>query len=310
MKTQILTIGGKGLVGSRITELLSDYYTFEDISRSNGIDITNKKVISEKIKNAPAQIVIYYAAKADVEGCEKDKELDTKFQNGKVSEQEIITANTAWAIHVIGTKNVAQACEVSEKKMIHISTDFVFGADSPPEGGFTEKSMPSPVNWYGQTKYEAEKIVQSIKSPWIVIRPAYPYRANFTKNDFVRMFKTFLEQKRQLKIVTDHFLNPTFIDDIAIAINSLIKKDVTGIFHVTGSQTITPYEVCLKVAETFGLNKSLIGKTTREEFFKGKAKRPFNLSMNNAKIRKLGVQMKSFDEGLDEVKRQISLLSS
>lgn len=291
--THILTIGGAGMVGSRVTQLLTDSYQFEDAGRSSGLNITSSQQVSERLRGSQASVVILYAAKADVEGCEKDKPFGTQ--------------GDAWKVNVTGVHNVAKACEKTGKKLIYISTDFIFGGAEPRDGGFTEDDLPSPVNWYGRTKYEGEKAVAEIKTPWIIIRPAYPYRAEFEgKKDFVRVFLTLLQQGKKLSLITDHINNPTFIDDFAGAIDVLIKQNATGIYHVTGSEALSPFQEGIKVAETFGLDKNLIGQTTRAEFFKDRAPRPFSLAMNNAKIRSLGVTMKTFSEGLREIKRQLS----
>src|SRR5258708_1634568 len=305
-KTKLIITGGNGLVCSRIVELLSNKYEFQNLSRGTCVDISDKEAVLQVIKQSDADIVLHLAAKADVEGCEKDKGLDAEFQSGKVTENEIKEKQTAWAINVLGTRNIAEACVASNKKLIYISTDFIFGGDDTPEDGYTEESKPNPVNWYGKTKYEAEKIVLQSSIPWIIMRIAYPYRAQFVKNDFVRVFKMLLEQKKQLSLITDHIVNATFIDDIANALDVLITQNVTGTYHVTGSQPLSPYEEGLLVAKTFDLDQSLIGKTTRQEFFKDRAPRPFNLGMNNDRITKLGVRMRSFEEGLLEVKKQIT----
>ena len=307
---KILVTGGNGLVGSRIVTLLSEKYDFEFINRTSGVDITDKDAVLCTIKDSDADIVVHMAAKAEVDGCERDKEIDIEFQNGKVSEQELIGKQTAWAINVLGTRNVFEGCVEHSKKIIYISTDFVFDGSRTPEGGYTEESIPEPINWYAQTKYEGELIIQGAKIPWVIARIAYPYRADFEKKDFARVFKNLLEQKKQLKLITDHICNPTFIDDLAGAIDVLITKHAAGIYHMTGNQAVSPYEEGLLVAKTFGLDTSLIGKTTREEFFRDRAPRPFNLHMNNDKILKLGIRMKTFEEGLKEVKRQIEKRTS
>lgn len=287
----ILITGGNGLVGSRIIELLSQTYQFDVINRTSGIDITDKQSVTNKIKNSSANTILHLAAKTDVDGCEKEKDL------GKESE--------AWRINVEGTQNIVEACKEANKKIIYISTDFVFNGEDTPKEGYTEESKQNPVNWYGQTKNEGEKIIQETTVPWIIARIAYPYRSSFEKKDFVRVFKTLLEQGKSLSLVTDHFMSPTFIDDIGQAIHILLQTNETGIYHVTGNQTLSPYEEGVAVAKIFGLDISLIGKTTRAEFFKNRAIRPFNLKMNNDKISKLGVHMKTFEEGLLEVKRQL-----
>lgn len=289
----ILSVGGTGLVGSRVFELLSGVYTFEDASRSSGLDITDEASVIRKLRESRSSVVILYAAKSDVEGCEKDKPLG---ENGE-----------AWNINVLGAENVARGCRETGKKLVYISTDFVFGKNEPDKKGFNEEDTPRPVNWYGQTKYEAEKRIKKIAPAYVIVRIAYPYRANFiAKKDFVRVFLTLLQQGKKISLITDHLNNPTFIDDIAYGLDALIKNHATGIYHVTGGEVLSPYDAGIKIAEIFDLDKTLIGKTTRAEFFKDRAPRPFSLAMNNDKIHLLGVSMKTFTQGLSEVKRQIS----
>lgn len=285
---KILGTGLLGLVGSRIVELLRDKYEFD----ASDVDITNYDAIFEKINSSDASVVLHLAAKTNVDGCELDRPLGEKGE--------------AWKINVIGTKNIADACLQSNKKLIYISTDFVFDGEKPLNQGYSEEDMPNPLNWYAQTKYEGEKVVQNLSTPWIIARIAYPYRANFPlKKDFVRGLIERLKSKQNLKMVEDHIMTPTFIDDIAIALNSLIQKNQNGIFHIVGSRFVTPYEAALEIADIFGLDKSLIGKTTREEFFRGKARRGFCLAIKNAKIAGLDVKMRTFEEGLKEIKNQI-----
>lgn len=287
---KIIGTGISGLVGSRVVELLYSSYSFEDISRKTGTDITDAQAVLGRLKNSPAEYVIHMAAYTNVDGAEEQKSL------GKDSD--------SWKINVTGTENVVKAAQDSEKKLIFISTDFVFDGKNTPQGGYTEKDQPNPLGWYARTKYEAELVVQKAQIPWTIVRIAYPYRANFEKNDFFRAMKNRLAQGLPINAITDHLYCPTFIDDIAKALDVLIKNNATGIYHVTGSQTLSPYDAVMLIAETFALDKNLIGKTTRSEYFKDKAERPFDLSMNNAKIKQLGVTLLGFAEGLQVVKEQ------
>jgi len=287
---KILGTGLTGLIGSRIAELLKDKYEFENLSRSSGVDITNKNQVFEKINTSDAQIVLHLAGKTDVDKCELDKSL---LQNGET-----------WKINVDGTENVANACSQANKKLIYISTDFIF--DGTKEV-YVEDDIPSPINWYAQTKYEGEKIVQKLKTPWIIVRIAYPYRANFAKLDFLRAILVKLQEKKPVIAITDHIFTPTFIDDIAFALGTLISSNSQGIFHAVGSQSLTPLDAVNLIADEFGLDKSKISKTTRSEFFNNRAPRPFQLALKNDKITRLGVRMGTFEEGIKEIKSQINL---
>jgi dTDP-4-dehydrorhamnose reductase len=286
---KIYTIGGSGLVGSRVIELLQKNHQITDLSVSNGVDITIPESLDVIKNDTEHELVIQFAAKADVDGCEKDKPLGEE--------------GAAFKINVTGTQHVAAACKIGNKKMIYVSTDFVFGGNDTPEGGYTEEDNPNPLGWYAETKEKGEEVVKKAGVPYIIMRIAYPYRKEFdAKKDFVRAVGDRLAQGLPIKAITDHIFTPTFIDDIAPAIEALIKNDATGIYHVVGDQSLSPYDASVLIAKTFGYDQSLIGKTIREEFFAGRAPRPFDLTINNAKIEKLGVTMKTFEQGLQAMK--------
>jgi dTDP-4-dehydrorhamnose reductase len=288
---KLFTIGGSGLVGSRIHELLKDKYTLDDLSLTNGVDITDPSSLDIIKNDKEHEVVLHLAAKADVEGCEKDKEQGE--------------AGAAYKINVGGTQNVVDACHVSNKKLLYISTDFVFDGTKEPPYKYTEDDTPNPVNWYAMTKYKGEEVIQTSGVSYAILRIAYPFRADAfeLKNDFVHAIMGRLSKNMPITAVTDHIMTPTFIDDIAYAIDSIIDHNASGIYHVVGSQSLSPYDAFMLMADKLGYDKSLISKTLRVEFFKGKAPRPFNLSINNDKIKKLGVKMRTFEEGLKEIKK-------
>ncbi len=306
---KILVIGLTGLIGSRFKELLGSAYEFEELSRKNGVDILDKTTLLNSISASSANLVLHIAAKADVDSCEEDKKRDEEileFKDPLEQEKAWIKEKTAWAVNVFGTQNVVQACQRASKKIIYVSTDFVFDGTKKH---YREDDIPNPINWYAKTKYESEKFIQDSGLDYMILRPAYPYRAFFERNDFVRGLIDKLNKQEPLKMVTDHIMTPTFIDDIANALNILIQTDQKGIFHVVGSQSVTPYDAAIKIAQEFGLDQALISKTTRREYFAGKAPRPFCLNLKNDKIGKLGIEMSTFDKGLKEVKAQISKIS-
>jgi len=305
MKTKILATGLTGLVGSRFEELLGDVYEFDQISLDQGIDILDKEAVSNKFYSSDASLVIHMAAKTNVDGCETDKERDKQILNFKTPEDREkawVEEKTAWAVNVFGTQNIVEACQKTNKKIVYVSTDFVFDGTKK---SYSEGEKANPINWYAKTKYEGEKLIQASGLDYIIARIAYPYRALFERNDFVRGLIEKLERSEKLNMVTDHIMVPTFIDDIANALDILIRINQKGIFHIVGSQTVTPYEAAVKIAREFSFDESLISQTTRREYFTGKALRPFCLYLKNDKIGKLGIEMSTFDKGLAEIKNQI-----
>jgi len=218
------------------------------------MDITNRENVFSTLKDLNFDVFLHLAAYTNVDKAEIEKEKARK-------------------INVEGTRNVFDAVRSMNKNFIYISTDFVFDGKMQ-KTPFFEDSKPNPVSYYGLTKYEGEKIVSG---NGIIIRIAYPYRTKFdNKPDIVRTIKSLLEQGKTLSMVTDSLIVPTFIDDIGYALKKFLlsKNFKPEIFHLVGTQAISPYEVGKIIAKTFGLDESLIKATTYEEYFKGKAKRP------------------------------------
>ncbi len=288
MKIPILGTGISGLVGSRVQDLLADEFEFTDLSLTTGVDITDSEQVFAAFKNSSAEIVVHMAAKADVDGCEDDKIYGEE--------------GAAWTVNVIGTQNIIDAAKKFGKRLIYISTDFVF--DGTKEF-YSEDDQVNPVNWYGYTKSEAEKIVQEANISYTILRLAYPYRATYPqKLDFVRKIIDTASKKEKIFALTDHVFTPTFIDDLASALRMFLQKDLTGIFHVVGSDSLTPRQAVAMILAKFGLQTDT-EEITRQVYFKKRAFRPFKLALKNDKITKLGIIMKRFDEGLEELKKQL-----
>jgi len=207
--------------------------------------------------------------------------------------------SSAFAINVVGTKNLADYAHDNHIKIIYISTDFVF--DGENQGEYTEDDSPSPINWYGQTKLYGEKV---LKGDHLITRIAYPYgvKSNI-KKDVVWTLVDLLTTRDKVALVSDQIVTPTFIDDIAKSLNFLIEKNEKGIINVVGNNFLSPYEIGIAIASEFGLEESKIELTTRAKLYRGRAKRPFKLCLQNDKLRALGFEMTGFFESLSKIKQ-------
>lgn len=277
---KIVITGANGLVGSRIIELLNNDFEFIPLPSSQ-MDITNKDQVYTVLKDLNFDFFLHLAAYTNVAKANEEKDL-------------------AYKINVEGTKNVFENVILKKKKFIYISTDFVFNGKNPP---YFEDSTPSPVGVYGQTKYQGEEIV---KNQSMIIRISYPYRASFDKKrDFFRTFKTFLEEKKPLKMIVDSLITPTFIDDIAYGLKYLINNFSNDIFHLVGSQSLSPYQAALTVANIFNLDKNLISTTNFEEYIKLKPGLPQFSEIKSKKNNFL--KMNDFKTGLEIIKKQLKI---
>ncbi|PIY69124.1 hypothetical protein COY90_02295 [Candidatus Roizmanbacteria bacterium CG_4_10_14_0_8_um_filter_39_9] len=277
---KVALTGASGLVGSRIVELLNQKINFISVPQ-NKLDITNANAVSRKIDQIDFDIFLHLAAYTNVIGAEKDREL-------------------AFQVNRDGTKNLFEAVNAKNKKFIYISTDFVFDGTTPP---YNETSLPHPEAVYAQSKYAGEQL---LRDKVIIVRIAYPYRARFdAKRDFFRTFKMFLEEHRPLSMISDSLMTPTFIDDIAYALDYLFHNYKPGIYHLVGSQAISPYGAVMLVAKIFNLKTDLVTKITYEEYVKTRARLPQFADIRS--IHNNFYKMKSFEEGLKEIKHQLEV---
>jgi dTDP-4-dehydrorhamnose reductase len=275
---KIALTGADGLVGSRIVELLGRDFEFIPLPQKS-MDITDKTQVENTLKNLDFDIFFHLAAYTNVAGAEANKDLCFKINRD-------------------GTKNVFDVVTQKQKKFVYISTDFVFDGTKPP---YDESSIPNPIGVYAASKLEGERIV---KDKAMIVRIAYPYRASFElKKDFFRTFKYYLENNKPLSMISDSIMTPTFIDDIAFGLKYLFSNFKPEIYHLVGSEYLSPFDAAVKVAEAFGLDRSLIGKTTYVEYIKGKAKLPQFASIRSSK--NTFWKMKTFGDGLEEIKKQL-----
>lgn len=305
MSSPVIGTGLSGLVGSRIVQLLGDQFELVNLSLETGVDITDFELLKQKFSQLKeAKAVIHLAAVTDV-----DKAWA---ENG---DKDGLT----YRVNVLGTRNIARLCEEEDKYLIHLSTDFVFDGQSPPAGGYTEEDQPRPIEWYGQTKYWAEQEVERSGARNSILRIAFPYKARSApkelvpkpKLDLVRRIKTRLEQGKEVKMFTDQIITPTFIDDISQVMARFLEVEPLGIFHCLGSTSLSPYDLANKVAEVFELDQSLINQSSLAEYLEAYPQgrpRQMKMILANSKLEeKLGIKMKTIDEGLQAVKEQLKL---
>ena len=278
----ILGTGLSGLVGSRVVELLSPSYTFTNLSLETGIDITNHTAVQEAISKSDAQWIFHLAAYTNVQGAEQEKELGE--------------SSSAWKVNVLATENIAQAALTYGKKILYIDTDYAFDGTHKI---YTENDVPSPLGWYAKTKSEGAKRVLTLGEKSLVVRISNPYRANNVgKTDFVHKMLERLTKNLGIKAPSDQLFVPTFIDDIAAALDVLVKRDASGIFHVVGATALSPFDAAIAIAKEFSCEQSQISQTTFEEYFMGRAPVPQYAVLGRDKIQALGVTIHAFADAL------------
>ena len=300
---KLLVIGGSGLLGYKVAKMASNEhetfltYNYRSIQVEGctalKLDKCDRKAVFELLEKIKPDVVIDTAALHNVDYCETHPE-------------------EAWKVNVEGTRNVAEACKKVGAKIIFISTDYVFDGT---KGYYTEEDTPNPLSYYAKTKLEAEKTIQSLDVNYIIARPSVIYgwnpnevsglKSSSGKSvNFVVWALQKLEKGEEIKAVTDQYSSPTLADNLAEALLVMASSEKQGIYHTAGKDCVNRYEFTLKIAEVFGLDKSLI-KPVTSEIFKQVAKRPKKCCLDVSKAEKdFGIRFLTVEEGLKLMKNQ------
>jgi len=300
---KILIFGISGLTGYKIAKKASTSYqvygTYNfrpvDIENclSSKIDITNEDQVSQIFSEIRPDIVVNTTALHNVDYCQDNQ-------------------NEADKINTKAVKLVYENSEKFDSKFVHISTDYVFdGARNTP---YAENDDANPLSYYGKTKLEGEKILETTRH--LVVRPSVVYGwtplelAGITSSsskpmNFALWVLTKLCKKEPLKIVTDQFASATLVDSLAESILKMVESDNSGLYHVSGLSCESRYDFTIKLAEKFGYDSSLISPITSGSFIQ-KAKRPSYSCLSCEKaIKDFGLKLLTTDESLDVMKKQM-----
>ena len=289
-KSRVLIIGASGRIGKEIYKIFNvesnknffDIFgTFHSnpVTEFEKIDITDIDSVKNVINKIKPNIIIHTAGLIHPLTCEENKEL-------------------AWEINVIGTKNILDCSREFKSKLVYISTDYVFDGKNNP---YDELDQPNPLNYYGQTKFESEKLISSLDD-YLIIRTAWINDVEKNSSSFIMQLINSLKNNKSFIVPYDQFGSPTIPSNLSEIIYELIQQNKKGIFHVTGTTYISRFDFALKIAESFSLDKTLIQKVSTNDLNE-KISRPLEINLNLKKLKSLiKTKILSLDEQLDYLK--------
>ena len=208
-----------------------------------------------------------------------------------------------WKANVDAVAYLVKACAKNNVHLVHVSTDFIFDGSHGP---LDETEKPAPVNFYGESKLAAEQLVINSNIPWCIIRTVLVYGIthDMSRSNIVLWVKNSLEQKKTIQVVNDQWRTPTLAEDLAMGCYLAATKKARGIFHISGKDFMSPYDIAIRTADFFNLDKSLI-KITDSNQFRQPARRPLTTGFIIDKARKeLGYEPHSFEEGIKILQTQ------
>jgi dTDP-4-dehydrorhamnose reductase len=245
------------------------------------LDITDEAAVETIMRRERPDVVVHAAAVTQVDECELNRDK-------------------CFSVNVEGTANIIVHAERYACHLVYISTDFVFDGE---RGNYAEDDALNPISWYGFTKAQAESTVETCEIPWTIVRTCLVYGnvLQGSRSNIITWVKEKLEKKEKIRVVSDQWRTPTYVADLARGILLIIEKKARGIFHISGKDTLTPYDIALKTADHFGLDKGLVEKVDATVFSQP-GKRPPRTGFLIGKARtELGYEPLSFDEGVKEM---------
>jgi dTDP-4-dehydrorhamnose reductase len=298
IKTRILIVGSNGMLGQRLTESFTSSGNFELLSVSiedesaipgidyKKLDIIQKHKVKEVILDFFPDFIINVAAFTNVDKSETEKE-------------------TAWKINVNGVENIAFYSWTIDAHLIHISTDYIFDGKNGP---YSENDKPNPVGYYGRTKLASENSIRISGTKNTIIRTNILYGpAKYGRPDFVKWVVNSLRDNNVIRIVTDQVGNPTYIDDLVDSINKIIELKKEGVYNIGGREMISRYDFTLRIADYFGLDKSLIQMIVTKDLNQP-APRPLKSGLITLKAEtELEYKPHTIEETFELMKKELSL---
>lgn len=284
---KILIFGEHGQLASSLKKELIEFNVVQVGSQQ--VSFLDFQSIRDCIRKHSPHVIINAAAYTAVDKAEVERDI-------------------AKTINADAIKVIAEEARVIQSRVIHFSTDYVFdGCKIDP---YTEEDQLKPINYYGETKALGERYLTDSGCDFFIFRISWVYSA--VGSNFVKTIVRLLQEKEELNIVNDQYGAPTYSDDIAQAIRSLLSDtfllNKSGLYHMTppGSTTWFDFaenifsEIC-KYPQSFRIKTKKIYPISSQQY-KTAALRPKNSILNSQKCHQsLLIQLPRFQTSLPTV---------
>jgi dTDP-4-dehydrorhamnose reductase len=271
--TPVLIIGKNGTLGRAFAKLCEDRCISYQLLSRQDCDIINLKSIESAIELYRPWAIINAAGFVRVDDAEKECEV-------------CMRDNTT------GPQNLAIACNKHGIQLINFSSDLVFDGKKPT--AYVETDLPNPLNVYGQSKAQAEVLIQKEYSSSLIIRTSV-FFSPWDEYNFVHYVRKALSGYETITAAKDIFISPTYVPHLVNACLDILIDGETGIWHLANKGSLSWSEFAFLVADKFDLNKSLIDAVNAGEI-NYPAKRPFNSVLTSER----GQLLPSFESAMDE----------
>jgi dTDP-4-dehydrorhamnose reductase len=287
---KILVTGANGQLGTDLCKVLQ-HFELIPLNHSD-IEISDMDSVKQSFNKYKPDVVINTAAYVRVDDCEEEQDK-------------------AFLVNALGARNVAVAAQELGAKLIHISTDYVFGGEGETlmvshkvgvnkPRPYTEFDTPSPLSIYGKSKLVGEDFVRHLCSRYFIIRTSGLFGvagASGKGGNFVETILKLGKEQSELRVVNDQVFSPTHTKDLARKIAQLIKTEYYGIFHITNKGSCSWYEFAREILKQAGLKTPVIPVSS--DTYPQRAERPHFSVLGNYHLKLLGMDdMRTWQEAL------------
>lgn len=224
------------------------------------MDITKEDEVSRVMKSAAPDAVIHCSAYTAVDRAEEEPEVCRR-------------------VNADGTANIAAVCAEMGCKLLYLSTDYIFSGDG--ERPWEPDDEPSPLNVYGQMKYEGEQAIKAKLDKYFIVRISWVFGIN--GNNFIKTMLRLGKENGAVKVVSDQIGSPTYTADLAVLLADMIESEAYGQYHATNEGLCSWYEFAKEIFRAAGMNDVTVTPVSTGEF-PAKAKRPLNSRMSKEKL--------------------------
>lgn len=279
---KVLVTGVKGQLGYDVVrELQSRGHEAIGVDIEE-MDITDETAVSRVMEETAPEAVIHCSAFTAVDRAEEEQEL-------------------CYKVNVEGTENIAKMCQKLGCKMLYLSTDYIFSGEG--QRPWEPEDTPSPLNSYGQSKYQGEVALRQYVDKYFIVRISWVFGIN--GNNFIKTMLRLGKENGAVKVVDDQIGSPTYTFDLAKLLVDMIETEQYGAYHATNEGICSWYEFAKEIFQEANMKEVTVTPVSSEEF-PVKAKRPKNSRMSKEKLVQNGFSL--LPSWQDAVKRYIEEL--
>ena len=228
---KILIAGAGGLVGHHLANALDSGHQVLALKRAD-LDITDRNEV-KRFVNAERPSLVVNCAVLGVDECETD-------------------SASAEAINVTGPRNLAESCAEVNAEFLHFSSNYVFDGERTDGREYTVEDIARPINVYGQTKLDGERIVTALSPRSYIIRTSWVFGSG--KAAFLSSAYENLTRGQRIRAISNTWACVTYVDDLVNRTKEILALRNYGTYHVVNAGACSYYDFAVECARLAGLS--------------------------------------------------------